>query len=607
MPNRPGQEPDPSLRIGTTTITQAYSHPTSSTSGPDILPPNNLSHPDSQQHRPTAPNLIFGGHADSGTSSPRPPMQAGTSTGVHAAVHPAAPPFVPHGHAYHFSEPYAGPGFSPPFVPGPNTYYQGPPHFSQTRPYYPGYYQFAPPDRQPDEFSFPPRVQPPQPRPNQYYQRAPMTTREHSRNIHPALMETPSSNQQTNPYPVRGHTATQPDCRSPRDSRTSSDPPLERDMQHDPQAAAALSCYLHRQFGNLKFADSLLRFQHSMNIFPTDAIPAHGLVLARSPKLDSLMAMPDQSFENSMKVLHVMIPDRFLSNSAAFLKAIHRLYAEPLPEVNELPPGEMYFALSFAAAGHFLQVDEIVSRGLDLATSQLRWDTVNKALAFALDGGLSASWVQRDSSSEDLDSSSSLEDTPPKLGSPTSAPTYGSYSDRLLNAVLEFLVLNCPKDFKFLSDAPQLADSPRLPQEAEYRHIRSGSRLSRIRFGEMTLDSDAPPQNPVITTWSSVLVSLPFPMLKHVLEHPDMVDKLGQGPAAELMQSVVDEREKRRRRVFITTNPARLESALEERLWWQNVQWAEATESSQLHPAGLKVVRRRLGEETPSSSQSAES
>ena len=400
------------------------------------------------------------------------------------------------------------------------------------------------------------------------------------------------------------------DYQSPHDSHASSDPPLERDPHHDPHAAAALGYYLQRQFANLNFADSLLRFDHSMNIYPADAVPAHAIILSRSPKLDSFMAMQDRNamqFEGSMKVLNVTITDRFLSNSAAFVKAIHRLYAGPLPEAGDLPPGgEMYFALSFAAAGHFLQMDEIVSRGLDLAASQLRWDTVNKALAFALDGGLSASWVHRDMSGEDLDSSSSYGDSPSKLGSPTSAPTYGFYSDRLLQAVIDFLVVNCPTDFKFSPDAPQLADSPRLPAEAEQKHSRSSSRLSRIRFGEMTIDEHSSPQSPVTTTWSSILVSLPFPILKYVLEHTAMVDRLGKASAAELMQVIVDEREERRRRVSNSAVGAAPDSALEERLW-QNVRWAEMTERSEQQPSGSKLVRRRLGEETPTSSQSAKS
>lgn len=422
-------------------------------------------------------------------------------------------------------------------------------------------------------------------------------------------MDTQTPNQQ--PQPGRDEVgADQSEYRSPHESHTSSDIPLDRDTIHDHHAAAALGFYLHKQFGYFDFADSLIRFEHSMNIFTPDAIAAHTLILARSPKLGSFMAMQDRNviqFEGPRKTLHVTITDRFLSNKAAFVKAIHRLYAEPLPDIRDLPDaGEMYFALSFAAAGHFLQVDEIVSRGLDLATSQLRWDTVNKALAFALDGGLSASWVQRDSSSEDFDSSSSFEDTPSKLGSPTSAPTYGFYSDRLLHAVLDFLVSSCPNDFKFLPDAPQLADSPRLPHEAEQKRSRSSSRLSRIRFGELTLDGDAPPPNLVFTTLSSILVSLPFPILKYVLEHAVLVDRLGKNAAAEIMRCVIEEREQRRRRISYSKANAGAESALEERLW-QNVRWAEATESSQLHPSGLKIVRRRLGGETPTSSQSAAS
>ena len=265
--------------------------------------------------------------------------------------------------------------------------------------------------------------------------------------------------------------------------------------------------------------------------------------------------------------------------------------------------GGIYFALSFAAAGHFLHFDEIVRSGLDLVIRQLRWDTVTKAMAFALDGGLSSSWTQRDSSNEEVDSSSSFDETPSKVESPISAPTYGLYSEDLLQAVIQFLVRTCPVDAKFLPGVPQLADSPRLPMEAEHRHTRSDSRLSRIRFGEMTVEDEQPPPDPVNTTWSSILLSLPFPVLKHILEHSVMVDRFGHTKLVELMRSVVEEREQRRQRVSKGHAVTAPDSSVAERLW-QNVRWFEAVENTQQHPTGLKLTRHLLGVETPTSTAS---
>ncbi len=382
----------------------------------------------------------------------------------------------------------------------------------------------------------------------------------------------------------------------------------------------ALSQYLHGQFGNRDFADYVIQLSHSSYLFPPTALPCHGVILARSPKLRSLMAMQDSGHHGYPKVLNIVVSDRFLNHDVAFMKALMRLYGELLPDqafISALrcpatrddpteygPVQRMRFALAYAAAGHLLQIDEIITHGLELAAGLLSWKTIERALAFALEGGLSSAWVPFEPSGEDRGSSSSNDDSTAKYDLPTSAPTYGIYSDRILSEVIEFIAHNCPTDFKFFPNAPQSFEVPRLPSVAEPQHSRRGSRFSQIRFGEMTLEEDT--ANPATSTMSTILVSLPFPTLVHLLDHPVSCGTLGWLKVAQTMQAVVDEREARRQRTVRNRTGHAPASTFEERLW-NSARQAESVERTENHPAGVKLSRRHAGVETPPSTSSTKS
>ncbi len=377
----------------------------------------------------------------------------------------------------------------------------------------------------------------------------------------------------------------------------------------------ALSQYLHGQFGNRDFADYVIQLSHSSYLFPPTALPCHGVVLARSPNLRSLMAMQNSGHHTYPKILNIVVSDRFLNHDVAFMEALMRLYGEILPDqafVSGLrcdptgygPVQRMRFALAYAAAGHFLQIDEIITHGLDLAAGLLSWKTIERALAFALEGGLSSAWGPFETFGEDRGSSSSNDESTVKYDLPSSAPNYGIYSDRILSDVIEFIAHNCPTDFKFFPNAPQSFEVPRLPSVAEPQHSRRGSRFSQIRFGEMMLEEDT--ANPATITMSTILVSLPFPTLVHLLDHRVICGKLGWLKVAQTMQAVVDEREARRQRTVRNRTGHAPGSTFEDRLW-NSARQAESVERTENHPAGVRLSRRRAGVETPPSTSSTKS
>jgi hypothetical protein len=371
--------------------------------------------------------------------------------------------------------------------------------------------------------------------------------------------------------------------------------------------------FIHFQFGSAEFADYILRLP-----LPPFNLPAHGLIIARSPRLRSLMAMPSYypNGQGYPRMLDVRVSDRFLNHDVALIKALMRLYGEVLPDRNfalaiaatraphVVQQEAMRFALSLTAAGHFLQVEEIVMHGLSLSASLLSWETVTPVLCFALEGGLGAAFSQNADTTSGSDSSSrDGTNTPSKQAdSPTSSPTYGIYSDRAMQNVLGFLLYNWPADFKLDEAAPQLQDIARLPvlSEPPTNHGRKSSRLSQIRFGEMMHEEQGAPSF-VSTTLSSMLLTLPFQLLAYIFGGNVLGERLGWDNTAALMHSIIAEREQRRLRAVQHRRggPPGLPLMAEDRLW-SNTRWTEGVEPTDQHPARCRLVRRLSSSDTPS-------
>jgi hypothetical protein len=382
--------------------------------------------------------------------------------------------------------------------------------------------------------------------------------------------------------------------------------PIENTHPGALDRSAGIIEFVHAQFGNADFADYLLRFP-----LPPFELPVHGLIIARSPRLRSLMAMPQYYPGNQSypRILDIRISDKFLHHDVAFIKAIMRLYGEALPErssvvamASAMAPHAiqheaMRFALSFTAAGHFLQLEEIVMYGLSLSASLLSWETVVPVLSFALEGGLSPAFNQGAVSAATSDSSSRDGNVTPskQLDSPALAPTYGIYSDRALHNVIGFLLYNFPLGFKLDGTAAQLQEIARLPvfAEAPPMHDRKSSRLSQIRFGEMMQEGDAAVPEFITTTLSSILLTLPFQLLAHIFGSNILGERIGWESTAALMHTLTAERERRRLRALQNrrAGPPGLPMMAEDRLW-NNTRWIEAVEPTEQHPARIKLVRR---------------
>jgi hypothetical protein len=259
-------------------------------------------------------------------------------------------------------------------------------------------------------------------------------------------------------------------------------------------------------------------------------------------------------------------------------------------------------ALSYIATGAWLNIHAFAQRGVEIAMTLVQCDTLPTVLAFALEGGLGQMWSAEDGS-EERTSTCSSDDS---FGKPETggSPTYDPHSSALLSRALDFIVHNLPPSFYLNPAAPQSTACPRLPSPSlghESTSSRSDPRLSRIRFGEMSVEDHQRPSF-VTTTISSVLLSLPFPLLKYLLEHPVLTGRLGSETVASIMRQVVNEREVRRQRALTRRTMGREDSNMSEAQQVQNLFWEESVEPSLHHRAGFRLARRRRGIDTPPSS-----
>lgn len=341
---------------------------------------------------------------------------------------------------------------------------------------------------------------------------------------------------------------------------------------------------------------------------------AHRIILSRSPTLlDLIRDHMSANSPNSDARLHVRLSGKYL-RARSVMEGVRYLYGATLQTPDAYSPGpipgpqvpyneeRMKLALQHIAAAAWLRLPAFGYRGVDAASGLLHWDTVAFALAFAMNGGLGTMWAI-DDGSEERTSTCSSDDSMAKqeVGG---SPTFDPYATTLLHRILDFIVHALPPNFYLDAVAPQLESCARLPTATPghlSRSSQSDPRLSKIRFGEVPVE-DLQRPSLVTTTISSILLSLPFPLLKFLLEHPNLAHRLGSETVASIMRQVVNEREVRRRKALeARTVSSHAEDGTDNSVV-QNLYWEEHVEQSIQHRAGSRLGRRRRGIDTPASS-----
>jgi hypothetical protein len=335
--------------------------------------------------------------------------------------------------------------------------------------------------------------------------------------------------------------------------------------------------YVQAQFADSELADYTLELRYSDDRAEPVRIPGHGLIFGRSPTLKALMKAQAQVNNGdglTGKSLLIESDDRFL-RSDGFWMAMQRLYGGPLldmgaaamqhlPRTSQQPhpmPGtaadRCELGLGYAAAGHILQIPPVVNRGAEMAGHFVNWDTIEKALDFALDGGVDSQWTYGAQ--------------PERSKSPS---RYGPAVNIIIYNALNFVVSAFPPNFELDTSVGEPTTNRRLPAVPEDRP--SNSRLSFIKFGDHPSEDSVKSESgtSITATLSKVLLNLPFHLLKYVLESPRLGNVEGWASTnlrQKVMHSVIEEREKRRSKVLTSAHVPQSKSKFDD-----NVRWAEA-------------------------------
>jgi hypothetical protein len=97
------------------------------------------------------------------------------------------------------------------------------------------------------------------------------------------------------------------------------------------------------------------------------------------------------------------------------------------------------------------------------------------------------------------------------------------------------------------------------------------------------------------------LFSLPFALLKFLLEHPVLADRMGPETVGSIMRQTIVERENRRQRC-LKAKQSTVAAHGSEHDQDTNLCWEESVELTGQNRLGLRLFRRRRGVDTPPSS-----
>ncbi|KAI4705452.1 hypothetical protein J4E81_000334 [Alternaria sp. BMP 2799] len=367
-------------------------------------------------------------------------------------------------------------------------------------------------------------------------------------------------------------------------------PPTER-LEESP---FELASYLSIQFANPEFADFILQVRSPESILMS--VPVHGIVVVRSPVIAEAIRRspaPSHRSRDARRLVDVLALDPFTTGES-LEEAVRVLYGAPLLsaqtflfglapymyENDQASPSNdarmrMRQVLSYIAAARTLQMPSMQARGIEIARMLLRWDTVEQVLQYTL---------QASSGPRSRGEGPDAEDP---------------FISMLLNHALEFIAYTFPADFKLYAIAPEFSDAPRLPALVEPRNAAHNPRLSKIRFGDAPPEDDHRPSHATVVL-STILLSLPLPLVERLFNHRATANQLGWSGATKILREVVNERENRRQKASAGqlkpsqdgTIPAGLLNNvyLEERV--------EQVEPSPLHPSGHRLATKRVASDT---------
>ncbi|KAA8570334.1 hypothetical protein MFRU_005g04080 [Monilinia fructicola] len=531
----------------------------------------NGQHPMHHAHPSSSTNPIFGGYPDSNNSSPAPPSTA-SNIPPYAYAQQGGMRHGPHlsngGHQHHMPN-----GFSP-----------------MTPAFPPGYYHHH------DTFQVPPtdeylRRQVPPFNPSECYSPtgAPPIAESprfngfdpaSAHNVH-ASRSSAQIDQENGLGPHYGHHPSPIPPMGPPPYRGVIGYPRKEEIPWAAGNRRDLWFHLREQFAQPEFSDCVLELRYTDDRAPPLQISGHRLIFARSLVLKGLITSGAQadchSLQPNQNIL-IESDDRYL-RSDAFSLAVRYLYGGPIldldamarfpaPYIGSAPvpstPAERFnFTLGYVASGVVLQIPQIWKTGCSIASQLITWDTAEKALEFALEGGIDWSWSSGN----------------PDVNDVIGRSIYSPCANMLIYNIINLIILSFPPNFELDTTVSDPLFNSRIPYVPDDRPTPANPRLSSIKFGDHPTEESfrSPSSDPITTTLSRLLLNLPFGPLKHVLETGNSGLIHGQAThllRRKIMYLVIEERERRRQRAFASKVPH--EERVKNGRQWNAVGWKEA-------------------------------
>lgn len=317
---------------------------------------------------------------------------------------------------------------------------------------------------------------------------------------------------------------------------------------------------------NEEFCDYRIVLKSSKENFYPITFRAHKALLARSPRLKTILSSSSSSYTtsngNNNNEIEAITGETFCMVKA-FETALQNLYGLPILDAgslrhaavtalgynNEEMLQKVYpfplhaaladFAMCYAASGAFFEMKEIVEAGVRLASEVLHWENVEMVLYFAL--CVSAFIITLPTGSGDTNNEST-----------TVVDLRDIYAPRLTTAALTFLVnyIDAHQPFTLYISAQCKCMPDRIPEHLGQipGSILSNPKLAEVKFGSFNSLEEEEEQgaktqpSPETVTLSAILICLPFRQLREAFAIMREKGVLSGG----LAQAIVVEREARR-------------------------------------------------------------
>lgn len=343
----------------------------------------------------------------------------------------------------------------------------------------------------------------------------------------------------------------------------------QNQAQAQAQAQSNLATYTLALLETESFSDCRLTLKSPVDNFYPITFRAHKALLARSPRMASILRTPSHHHGASSEI-EAVTGDAFCMVQA-FETAVQSLYGLPaldraaLRRATVMALGYDYrdedwhdgnegegkvpfpihaamadFALCYAVSGAFFEDEGIVEVGVRLAMEVVHWENIDMLLSFAL---CPERFLITCPDDDDNDQPSETQDNDNdqthallKIHCPTLTKTALTHLAAYLPPTTPFQLYNSAQ-----STASLLPDRIPEPLRRVPGSVLSNPKLAEVKFGSFTSFQETRP-SPAVERASAVLLSLPFETLKVAFCVLDDCALLTAGVA----KAVVVEREARR-------------------------------------------------------------